>query len=123
VSLYALKAKIISRDTEEFPGGYQFHQKSRKYMRSFFDGKVHPSIFHMSWTHNKDNKLLFFKQMREWYVNQNCVQKKLAEIEGVDTRATCCAAEPLISCHYHDKPSKMPSRDSPPIDEGGRLFW
>jgi hypothetical protein len=123
VSLYGLKAKIISRDTEEFPGGYHFHQKSGKYMHSFFDGKVHPYIFHMSWTRNKDNKILFFKQIGEWYVNHNCVQKKLAEIEGGDARATCCAAEPLISCHYRDKPSKMPCKDSPPIDKGGRSFW
>jgi hypothetical protein len=123
VSLFGLKAKVFARDTEEFPGGFQFHQKSGKYMRSFFDGAIDPYIFHMSWTHNKDNKLLFFKQMGEWYVKQNCVQKKLDEIEGNDTPATCCAAEPLISCHYRDKPSKMPCKDSPPIDKNGRSFW
>ena len=62
-SLYGLQVKILSRDMEEFPGGYNFHMKSGKYMKAFFHGDIHPYIFHMSWTANKDNKLLFLRQM------------------------------------------------------------
>ena len=123
VSLYGLKAKVLSRDTEEFPGGYQFHQKSHKYMKDFFAGQVHPYIFHMSWTMNKDNKLLFFKQMGEWFTQEQCIGKKLAEIGADDLLPTCCSAEPLISCHYKDKPSKVPCPDSPNIDKGRKSFW
>ena len=114
VSLYGLRVKVLSRDTEEFPGGYHYHQVSGKYMRKLFAGEVHPYIFHMSWTLNKDNKLLFFKQMGEWYVQEQCVHKKVDDIPGLDKSkptsyvSTCCSAEPLISCHYRDKPSKIP---------------
>jgi len=131
VSLHGLRAKVLSRDGEEFPGGYQFNQKTGKYMRAFFDGKLHPYIFHMSWTFNKSDKLKYFKQMGEWYVQEKCVEKKRSEILGgdssaaadADLRPLCCSAEPLISCHYRDKPSKIPCKDSPPIDEGRPSWW
>jgi hypothetical protein len=131
VSLYGLKAKVLSRDMEEFPGGYQFNQKSGMYMRSLFAGEIHPIIFHMSWTLNKDNKLLYFKQMGEWYVQEQCIRKKVKELTGdsnntagVDVVGMCCSAEPLVSCHYSDKPSVIPCRDSPTIDKGKRKsFW
>ena len=65
-SLYGLRVKVLSRDEDDFPGGYHFHQKTGKYMRAFFKGEKNPYIFHMSWTKNKDNKLLFLKQLGQW---------------------------------------------------------
>lgn len=59
---FNLKVKVLERDTEEFPGGFTFHKRS-DYMKDFFNGKVHPYIFHMSWTENKNNKQKFFRQM------------------------------------------------------------
>mmetsp|Transcript_51329 Transcript_51329/g.123908 ORF Transcript_51329/g.123908 Transcript_51329/m.123908 type:complete len:134 (-) Transcript_51329:143-544(-) len=129
VSLYGLRVKVFSRDEDEFPGGYQFHQISGKYMKKFFKNEVHPYIFHMSWTNNKDNKLLFFQQMGEWYVNEQCVHKKTSEIDGFDTDvedslpSNCCSAKPIIKCHYKDKPSIIPCPDSPEIDGKGKSFW
>lgn len=130
-SLFGLKPKVLSRDEPDFPGGYHYHQKTGKYMRELFAGKVHPYIFHMSWTQNKDNKLLFLKQMGEWYVQEKCIHKSVPDILGSSATttdeakfvSTCCAAEPLISCHYRDKPSKFPCKDSPPIDAGKPSFW
>ena len=116
-SLFGLRIKIFSRDGEEFPGGHSFNRRY-SFMRDFFAGAVHPIIFHMSWTSNKDNKIKYFQQMGEWFVEQVCVDKK----EGISPKA-CCAAEPLITCHYRDKPSKIPCKDSPPIDQGMRSFW
>jgi hypothetical protein len=125
VSLFGLRAKVFSRDTPEFPGGYQYHQASGAYMRQLFAGEVDPFIFHMSWTLNKDNKLLFLRQMGEWYVQDQCVHKTTTEIGATTTEflGTCCSAEPLVSCHYRDKPSKIPCKDSPPIDKGKPSFW
>ena len=82
----------------------------------------------VSWTTNKDNKLKFFQQMGEWYVHDKCIGKKIIEIEkeGEDQGALiqpCCAAEPLMQCHYKDKPSKIPCEDSPFIDKDGKSFW
>ena len=124
-SLYGLRVKVLSRDEDEFPGGYHFHQKSGKYMRAFLAKEKQPYLFHMSWTTNKDNKLLFFRQMGEWYLNDQCIQKNSTEITVADNdfAKTCCSAEPLFSCHYRDKPSIKPCKESPPIDKRGRSFW
>lgn len=126
VSLYGLMVKVLSRDMEEFPGGYQYNQKSGAYMKDLFAGKLHPYIFHMSWTLNKDNKLLYFQQMGEWFVQKKCIQMKREAILSpgeTDLTVPCCSAKPLISCHYRDKPSRIPCRDSPPIDPGKPSFW
>jgi len=123
-SLYGLKVKVLSRDAEEFPGGYQFNQKTGKYMRKFFRKEIHPHIFHMSWTTNKDNKILYFQQMGEWYLEDKCIQKTVGEIGATDDLATeCCHATPLVTCHYRDKPSIKPCHDSPPIDKGKPSWW
>jgi hypothetical protein len=121
--LYGLKVKVLSRDLEEFPGGYQWNQKSGKYMKALFAGDIHPIIFHMSWTLNKDNKLLYFRQMDEWFVQDVCIQKTRAAIGSSDLRSSCCASQALFSCHYKDKPSKRPCPDAPNIDKGRASFW
>lgn len=59
---FNLKVKVLSRDTEEFPGGFTYHKRFT-FMKDLFEGRAHPFIFHMSWTQNKKNKLNFFKQM------------------------------------------------------------
>jgi hypothetical protein len=130
VSLHGLRAKVISRDSHDLPGGYQWNQKSGKYMRAFFAGRIKPVIFHMSWTENAVNKLKYFRQMGEWWVHEQCVSKTAPEIYDAfgsrpdDARALCCSPQPLISCHFSDKPSKVPCRDSPAIDHGKRKsFW
>lgn len=83
----------------------------------------------LSWTTNKNNKLLFLKQMGLWYVNPVCEKgggvdeaKKL--LDGKNLESACCSAKPLISCHYRDKPSIVPCDDSPMIDgPKGKPFW
>ena len=116
-------------------GGYQFNQKTGKYMRALFKGELHPYIFHMSWTFNKDNKLLYFRQIGEWYVDDTCIQKKAevilnahggnanSDIGGGMLIGPCCHAEPIVSCHYRDKPSIIPCHGSPPIDKGKPSWW
>jgi hypothetical protein len=126
-SMYGLKVKILERNTLEFPGGFSFHNK-KEFMKDLIQGHIQPYIFHMSWTVNKANKILYFRQMAEWYLNDKCVNKTLSEIvegEGGSgiTGDGCCAAAPIVSCHYRDKPSKIPCRDSPPIDKGRPSFW
>jgi hypothetical protein len=71
----------------------------------------------------------FFEQIGEWYVKEECVHKKVEEIIGIDSSKSksfanaCCLKEPSFKCHYRDKPSKHPCKDSPPIDEGHSSFW
>jgi len=129
-SVMGLTVKIFAKETEEFPGGLHFHRKVQP-MKDIFSGKSNSYIFHMSWTTNKDNKLKFFQQMGEWYINDPCIGKKPQElITGTNKTITkgmlipqCCSAEPLITCHYRDKPSKIPCPDAPYIDKKGKSFW
>lgn len=126
VSLFGLKVKVLSRDTDEFPGGFHYHQRSKIYMKRLFAGTVKPYIFHMSWTLNKDNKILFLRQIGEWYVQEKCIQNS-ALIDGSSTEnaivAQCCSNEPIFSCHYRDKPSIKPCYTSPSIDRNRQSWW
>lgn len=79
-----------------------------------------------SWTKSKENKLLFFRQMGQWYLKDHCIEKKYSEIamEDNDFVQACCAKEALFSCHFNDKPSIKPCKDSPPLDKGKKKsFW
>ncbi|KAL7580223.1 hypothetical protein ACA910_012967 [Epithemia clementina (nom. ined.)] len=127
VSLYGLRVKVVSRDEEDMPGGYQWNMKSGSYMKAFFSGEIKPLIFHMSWTMNKDNKIKYFQQMGAWHVEERCIAKRKNEISGAassnELTSTCCSVEPIFKCHYRDKPSVHPCKDSPPIDAGRSSFW
>eukprot|EP00534_Pseudo-nitzschia_fraudulenta_P007640 CAMPEP_0201149640 /NCGR_PEP_ID=MMETSP0851-20130426/10902_1 /ASSEMBLY_ACC=CAM_ASM_000631 /TAXON_ID=183588 /ORGANISM="Pseudo-nitzschia fraudulenta, Strain WWA7" /LENGTH=554 /DNA_ID=CAMNT_0047426077 /DNA_START=326 /DNA_END=1987 /DNA_ORIENTATION=+ len=114
VSWQGLRVKVWPKfGNTLFPGGVEYHN-GKDYMKQFIDGRIKPFIFHMSWTLNKDNKKIFFEQMAEWYTKDD-----KSGCAGLD----CCVAEPIITCHYKDKPSKIPCKDSPSIDKKGRSFW
>ena len=61
-SFAGLKVKVISRDKDDFPGGYHYHMV-KDWMKQMVDGKKNPYIFHMCWTQNKEDKLKYMKQM------------------------------------------------------------
>jgi len=150
-SLYGLKIKTWNRLTDEFPGGYSYHNRL-DYMKKLVlsknstegrglikmvgddnnhdgdhSGVVDPWILHMSWTASNDNELKYFKQMGEWYVNDKCSSSSgNSEKDMVQkpTRNGCCAAKPLITCYYKDKPSIIPCPDSPFADKATeKSFW
>ena len=128
-SLFGLNVKVLGRDTEMFPGGYHFHRR-RDFMKRLIKRETDSYIFHISWTENKDNKLLFLRQLGEFYLNDKCIGKSASDILGDQTSfdhamliEPCCALEPIFSCHYRDKPSKLPCKDSSPIDKNSRSFW
>lgn len=139
-SLFGLRVKVFSRDTDEFPGGFHYHRR-KDLMKKIVMGEVEPYIFHMSWTHNKDNKLKFFQQMGEWHLEDKCIGNNRTEI-GLNNKTRgsekeenvgasnmmplvmpCCLVKPNITCHYRDKPSKVPCKESDPIDKGRPSFW
>ncbi len=141
-SLFGLRVKVLSRDMEEFPGGWHYHKRNKEFMKKIVTGEVTPYIFHMSWTKNKDNKIKFFQQMGLWHVQDVCIAQTksniLEHLDGDSGEAgtadengnenpallePCCLAEPNIICHYRDKPSKIPCTDKDPIDKGRPSFW
>jgi hypothetical protein len=126
-SLFGLKVKVFAKETDLFPGGWLYNRKNDA-MKKLMKGESNQYIFHMSWTENKANKLKYFQQMGEWYVQDSCVGKHYGEIVGGDSSVTlstqCCSAEPVVKCHYKDKPSKIPCLNSPLIDQKkGKSFW
>ena len=122
-SVFGLSVKIFPKEMEEFPGGVQFH-RWKEAMKKIMRGESKAYIFHMSWTENKDDKVQFFQQMGEWFLNPQCIAKEARDI-ATDGSLTshCCSSEPLITCHYKDKPSKLPCPDSPLITEKGKAFF
>lgn len=126
-SFSGLRVKILSKDMEEFPGGFHYHTRKES-VKKLVQGKSNAYIFHMSWTQNKVNKLEYFRQMGDWYLHDECIGKEANEIvSGTKIKGnligSCCSAEPLITCFYRDKPSKIPCRQSPPKDKKGASFW
>jgi hypothetical protein len=129
-SLFGLKVKVFDKArTDLFPGGDHYHQDWDA-MRGIVNGESNAYLLHMSWTENKVNKLLFLRQMGEWYVEDACLAGAAAGSTGGEGGpaegglvAACCSRAPLFSCHYKDKPSKRPCPDSPKIDPKGKVFW
>jgi hypothetical protein len=122
-----LRVKVFERDSKlglEYPGGFQFHYR-KHWMKSFVKGKHDSTLFHMSWTKNKDNKIKFFQQMGDWFLKDTCTDKLATDIDGISTDfyGTCCSADMLFQCHYSDKPSKKSCRGTATIDRTGRSFW
>jgi hypothetical protein len=129
-SQFGTRVKILSRDMDEFPGGWHYNSRAKKdFMKAIAKGDIVPYIFHMSWTSNKDNKLKYFKQLGEWYTDDKCVQKDKDSILGFHNEeqgtllSDCCLPEPNIVCFYRDKPSKIPCTEYDPIDAGRPSFW
>ena len=85
-------------------------------MEKLVKGEMKPYIFHMSWTENKVNKMKLLQQLGEWYVRDQCVTKSVDQIfdedrmksETIALDKACCLAEPVVQCHYRNKPSKIP---------------
>ena len=90
-------------------------------MKEMIAGKVQPYVFHMSWTTNKENKRKFFQQLGDWH--NSCGSSTPLEKMPQQSANGCCSVEPIIKCHYRDKPSKVPCRESDPIDEDKKSWW
>ena len=123
-SLYGLTVKVLN--TEEFPGGKQYHH-DKAYMTRWMDKEtVSPVMYHMCWTANKDDKLLYMAQMGEWFLEDKCGGTKIRE--GSVKVGDCCSKEPVVSCWFKDKPSVSECKGEAgkgmtDRDKNGRPFW
>jgi hypothetical protein len=136
VSTTGLRVKTFSRHDTNFIGGWQFHADPGV-MKAVMQGNVTPFILHMSWARNKIVKRHYLEQMGFFFVSNHCVGKTTMEIQKNSQQrhtldvhqqrhalaTSCCLAEPIAKCHYRDKPSKIPCRDSPPMEAGAPSFW
>eukprot|EP00544_Gedaniella_sp_CCMP2646_P008195 CAMPEP_0202493314 /NCGR_PEP_ID=MMETSP1361-20130828/9691_1 /ASSEMBLY_ACC=CAM_ASM_000849 /TAXON_ID=210615 /ORGANISM="Staurosira complex sp., Strain CCMP2646" /LENGTH=548 /DNA_ID=CAMNT_0049123609 /DNA_START=153 /DNA_END=1799 /DNA_ORIENTATION=+ len=123
-----LHVKTWNRNMQELPNGYHF-QTRKEYMKDIIQGNSHPIIFHMSWTSNKEEKRAKLEQMGDWYVKDMCVGSTAAKIRNIrkskkiDIGGTCCKANPKVKCHYKDKPSRIPCKESPALEKNHPSFW
>jgi len=130
-SLFGLRVKVLDREMDEFPGGWNYHSKKNAgYMKNLLKGDIKAEIFHMSWTKNKENKVKFYQQMGQWYVKKECIGETMNSIIEDNNSLSksalvepCCFVDPEVICHYRDKPSIISCEDSPPIDAGRKSFW
>jgi hypothetical protein len=132
-SLHGLLIKTVSGPM--LPGGYHYHRE-KNVMREIIRGQHHPYIFHMCWTNNKADKILFLQQMGMWFVRDQCesVDRIAASASASAAAAAaagkqvllldqCCTVEPRILCHFSDKPSVVNCSSSPLMDKRGKPFW
>ncbi len=126
VSLWGLRIKTFDADdTNFFPAGGHFHLK-KDFMKDFVTGKLENDVyvFHMNWTGGKKEKMEYLMQMGQWYVKDTCknevlqvmltshsnLTNTLAANETIEN--TCCSKEALFSCHFRDKASIKPCKNS-----------
>ncbi|KAL7565472.1 hypothetical protein ACA910_012211 [Epithemia clementina (nom. ined.)] len=151
VSLYGLRAKVIDRTTWELPTGWHFHRAvNYPYMRQTFlpnkDKDLNKNnssavIFHMSWTSGKLDKIKYFLQLGEWFVNDTCFNATFTKQQQQQQRkqqqqrqssntakakvnySACCLPKAEYKCFFSDKPSLRPCPKYTPKKDGGQSFW
>lgn len=90
--------------------------------------ETQPLSFHMNWNNDKDVKQKFLEQLGAWHVKSVCVGGEMLSQFGNSTKGrmleACCSSQPLVSCHFRDKPSLIPCKDSPAFENSRRgSFW
>lgn len=105
--------------------------------------KTEVYAFHMNWNVNKPTKQKFLEQMGDWYLRDDAgagnnvgvhVNGGTAKGNATTTTTTTaaaavagveawCVAQPVPKCHYRDKPSVIPCRDSPAFENNAPSFW
>ena len=63
--LYGLSVEVLDMDL--FPSGQAYHE-NKKLVNKIIAKTYRPYVFHMCWTDNRVNKVVFFKEMGLWYV-------------------------------------------------------
>jgi hypothetical protein len=136
-SVYGLRVHTMSRNDDGFPAGWVYNRR-KDYMKDLIAGKAKPFVFFYSWTANKTIKVQYMQQMGDWIVRDACVQTRANDLvhlaplnetmrnvlEGDATLLKCCCLPaPVFRCHYRDKPSLIPCKDSQPFNPGFASFW
>eukprot|EP00550_Attheya_septentrionalis_P001886 CAMPEP_0198286182 /NCGR_PEP_ID=MMETSP1449-20131203/5324_1 /TAXON_ID=420275 /ORGANISM="Attheya septentrionalis, Strain CCMP2084" /LENGTH=575 /DNA_ID=CAMNT_0043983841 /DNA_START=141 /DNA_END=1868 /DNA_ORIENTATION=- len=128
-TLHGLRVKTMDREANELPCGFHYHRR-KEFMMQMVQGNTKPYIFHMSWTNNKKDKIKFFQQLGNWHLQDTCSEPTFAKTASASLTmtpgelvTTCCTAEPNFKCHYSDKPSIRPCKDSPKMEKKDKSFW
>ena len=96
--LFGLKVMVLHKDL--FPSGEAYHER-KPYLNKVIARTYAPYVFHMCWTDNKLNKIVYFKNTNIWYVNENITlcndgaalnkyASSLSSSSGKNVRDKCC---------------------------------
>lgn len=66
--LAALTVHVLDKDL--FPSGEAYHER-KKYLATVIDRSFTPFVFHMCWTTNRVDKVLYFKELDLWYLPED----------------------------------------------------
>jgi Nucleotide-diphospho-sugar transferase len=69
--------KVLVLDKDLFPSGEAYHER-KKYLATVIDRSFTPFVFHMCWTTNRNDKVLYFKELDLWYLPEDplCLKGK-----------------------------------------------
>jgi len=105
-AMHGLQVKTLN--WYEFPGGRDYHFNV-DFVNDVIDEKKEIWTWHMHWALNRELKVKYMEQSGWWYLNESCASKPLDELlqeEDIgDLTSHCCSVEPIVSCHFDDKPS------------------
>lgn len=90
ISKYGLRYKLLPMDL--FPTGMVYHHR-KSLMSKITSGQHQPFVFHMCWTKNRVEKLIYFKKSNMWYLPKTCT---LDTIMQGDTGTCLDRTMPLI---------------------------
>eukprot|EP01032_Pedospumella_encystans_P023021 gene23021-26075_t len=66
--LFGLKVYVL--DTKLFPSGQTYHENKNQ-VKKIIARTFRPYVFHMCWTSNRVDKVIYFKEMGLWYLPDN----------------------------------------------------
>lgn len=126
MSSHGLRVKVLRENADQIPGGFHFHHK-KSFMQQMMNAgwqkeeksvSKMPYLFHMNYNENKETKKKFNQQIGSWYLADTC-QSGIGQSISL---ARCCVTNPEPKCFFKDKPSKLPCRNSPFLEEK-ESFW
>jgi hypothetical protein len=92
--LFGLQVFVLNR--ELFPSGQTYHE-NKKLVKKIQEKTYRPYVFHMCWTDNRENKIVYFKDVGLWYLpdkdpvcSKGSDMFKETQVKRVNIRDRCC---------------------------------
>ena len=93
VHFIGLQINVLNTDL--FPSGQAYHER-KNYIKKIQNHEFLPYVFHMCWTDNRENKVVYFKDVGLWYLP--------------DEDPTCTASKGMLN-YLQNKESSSALRD------------
>jgi hypothetical protein len=97
-SVHQIGLKIIVLDQQLFPSGEAYHEK-KKFIAKIIERTFVPFVFHMCWTDNRKNKVVYFKEIKLWFLPEEnqCLKTNLMELYAYSSKSEWVASGNSLS--------------------------